>query len=55
MKPFDSAWLPVRFAVALGPKIGNRIAAVAGAPSDASTYYAGAASGGNDYIVLILM
>jgi len=30
----------------VGPRIGNRIAAVAGIPGDASTYYAGAASGG---------
>src|SRR5579863_10411552 len=30
----------------VGPKVGNRIAAVAGIPGDASTYYAGAASGG---------
>ncbi|HEX7363436.1 MAG TPA: sialidase [Bryobacteraceae bacterium] len=30
----------------LGPKIGNRVAAVAGVPGDPSTYYAGAASGG---------
>ncbi len=30
----------------VGPKIGNRIAAVAGVPGDPSTYYAGAASGG---------
>ena len=30
----------------VGPKVGNRIAAVAGVPGDASTYYAGAASGG---------
>ncbi len=29
----------------VGPKVGNRIAAVAGVPGDASTYYAGAASG----------
>jgi photosystem II stability/assembly factor-like uncharacterized protein len=30
----------------VGPRIGNRIAAVAGVPGDTSTYYAGAASGG---------
>jgi photosystem II stability/assembly factor-like uncharacterized protein len=30
----------------VGPRVGNRIAAVAGVPGDASTYYAGAASGG---------
>jgi photosystem II stability/assembly factor-like uncharacterized protein len=30
----------------VGPKVGNRISAVAGIPSDSSTYYAGAASGG---------
>lgn len=30
----------------VGPRIGNRIAAVAGVPGDPSTYYAGAASGG---------
>ena len=30
----------------VGPKVGNRIAAVAGIAGDASTYYAGAASGG---------
>ncbi len=30
----------------VGPKVGNRIAAVAGIPGDPSTYYAGAASGG---------
>src|ERR1700722_7204394 len=30
----------------VGPNVGNRIAAVAGIPGDASTYYAGAASGG---------
>jgi photosystem II stability/assembly factor-like uncharacterized protein len=30
----------------VGPRIGNRISAVAGIPGDASTYYAGAASGG---------
>ncbi len=31
----------------VGPKVGNRIAAIAGVPGDASTYYAGAASGGS--------
>jgi photosystem II stability/assembly factor-like uncharacterized protein len=30
----------------MGPALGNRIAAVAGVPGDATTYYAGAASGG---------
>ena len=30
----------------VGPRVGNRIAAVAGLPGDSSTYYAGAASGG---------
>src|SRR5882724_10423110 len=30
----------------VGPKVGNRIAAVAGVPGDPSIYYAGAASGG---------
>jgi photosystem II stability/assembly factor-like uncharacterized protein len=30
----------------VGPMVGNRVAAVAGVPGDASTYYAGAASGG---------
>src|SRR5579859_1349121 len=30
----------------VGPKVGNRIAAVAGVAGDASVYYAGAASGG---------
>jgi len=30
----------------VGPKVGNRIAAIAGVPGDPSTYYAGAASGG---------
>jgi len=30
----------------VGPKVGNRIASVAGVPGDPSTYYAGAASGG---------
>ncbi len=30
----------------VGPKVGNRIASVAGIPGDPSTYYAGAASGG---------
>jgi photosystem II stability/assembly factor-like uncharacterized protein len=36
---------PLRFRF-VGPKVGNRIASVAGVPGDASTYYAGAASGG---------
>jgi photosystem II stability/assembly factor-like uncharacterized protein len=30
----------------VGPRIGNRIAAIAGVPGDAAVYYAGAASGG---------
>src|SRR5579863_1587762 len=30
----------------VGPRVGNRIASVAGIPGDPSTYYAGAASGG---------
>src|SRR5213080_3098074 len=30
----------------LGPRAGNRVASIAGVPGDASTYYAGAASGG---------
>src|SRR5215813_8695018 len=30
----------------VGPRIGNRVASVAGIPGDSSTYYAGAASGG---------
>ncbi len=30
----------------LGPRVGNRIASIAGIPGDPSTYYAGAASGG---------
>ena len=30
----------------LGPRVGNRIASIAGLPGDPSTYYAGAASGG---------
>ncbi len=30
----------------VGPRVGNRIAAIAGVPGDPSTYYAGAASGG---------
>jgi len=30
----------------VGPRVGNRIASVAGVPGDSSTYYAGAASGG---------
>jgi photosystem II stability/assembly factor-like uncharacterized protein len=30
----------------VGPRVGNRIAAVAGAPGDPAVYYAGAASGG---------
>src|SRR5260370_6513391 len=31
---------------AMGPAVGNRIAAAAGVPGDATTYYVGAASGG---------
>jgi len=30
----------------VGPRVGNRVASVAGVPGDPSTYYAGAASGG---------
>src|SRR5580698_10439061 len=30
----------------VGPMVGNRVASIAGVPGDASTYYAGAASGG---------
>src|SRR5437879_7635478 len=30
----------------VGPRVGNRVAAIAGVPGDQSTYYAGAASGG---------
>jgi photosystem II stability/assembly factor-like uncharacterized protein len=30
----------------VGPRVGNRVAALAGVPGDPSTYYAGAASGG---------
>jgi len=30
----------------VGPLVGNRVASIAGVPGDASTYYAGAASGG---------
>src|SRR5438105_2204179 len=41
--PDDASALHFRF---LGPKVGNRISAVAGIPGDSSTYYAGAASGG---------
>ena len=41
--PAEEGQLRFRF---VGPKVGNRIAAVAGVPGDASTYYAGAASGG---------
>jgi photosystem II stability/assembly factor-like uncharacterized protein len=41
--PNPDADLKFRF---LGPKVGNRIAAIAGIPGDPSTYYAGAASGG---------
>src|SRR5437762_1897234 len=41
--PKDQETFRFRF---LGPRGGNRIASVAGVPGDASTYYAGAASGG---------
>ena len=41
--PSEEGQLRFRF---VGPKVGNRIAAVAGVPGDPSTYYAGAASGG---------
>jgi hypothetical protein len=41
--PAEEDQLRFRF---VGPKVGNRIAAVAGVPGDSSTYYAGAASGG---------
>ena len=41
--PDDEDQMRFRF---VGPKVGNRIAAVAGVPGDPSTYYAGAASGG---------
>jgi hypothetical protein len=34
----------------VGPKIGNRIASVAGIPGDPSTYYAGAGSGWKRWI-----
>jgi photosystem II stability/assembly factor-like uncharacterized protein len=39
----DEGALRFRF---VGPRVGNRVAAVAGIPGDPSTYYAGAASGG---------
>jgi photosystem II stability/assembly factor-like uncharacterized protein len=42
-EPAEEGQLRFRF---VGPKVGNRIAAVAGVPGDSSTYYAGAASGG---------
>src|SRR6201993_1270554 len=41
--PEEEGQLHFRF---MGPRVGNRIAAVAGVPGDPSTYYAGAASGG---------
>ena len=41
--PAEEGQLRFRF---VGPKVGNRIAAVAGVPGNSSTYYAGAASGG---------
>ena len=31
----------------VGPIVGNRVSAIAGVPGDTSTYYAGAASGGD--------
>ena len=42
-KPKDEDTFRFRF---VGPTVGNRIASVAGITGDASTYYAGAASGG---------
>jgi len=39
----DESQLRFRF---VGPRVGNRVAAIAGIAGDASTYYAGAASGG---------
>src|SRR6185312_4006686 len=39
----DNSALRFRF---VGPRVGNRIAAIAGVPGDPTTYYAGAASGG---------
>jgi photosystem II stability/assembly factor-like uncharacterized protein len=41
--PDDESQFRFRF---VGPKVGNRISAIAGIAGDASTYYAGAASGG---------
>src|ERR1700758_5009947 len=41
--PKDEETFRFRF---LGPRVGNRIASAVGVPGDASTYYAGAASGG---------
>ena len=42
-RPPDEDTFRFRF---VGPELGNRVASVAGVPGDASTYYAGAASGG---------
>ncbi len=42
-KPNPEAALRFRF---VGPRVGNRVSAIAGVPGDPSTYYAGAASGG---------
>ncbi|MGB2645093.1 MAG: hypothetical protein WBG02_05225 [Candidatus Acidiferrum sp.] len=42
-EPTEDGQFRFRF---VGPRVGNRIAAVAGVPGDPSTYYAGAASGG---------
>src|SRR6266849_244617 len=41
--PRDEETFRFRF---VGPRAGNRVAAIAGVPGDPSTYYAGAASGG---------
>jgi photosystem II stability/assembly factor-like uncharacterized protein len=41
--PAEDSQFRFRF---VGPRVGNRIASVAGVPGDPSTYYAGAASGG---------
>src|SRR6267378_2444564 len=41
--PKDQETFRFRF---VGPRVGNRIASIAGVPGDPSTYYAGAASGG---------
>ncbi|MGB7470189.1 MAG: hypothetical protein WBW58_12550 [Candidatus Acidiferrum sp.] len=42
-EPNEDSQFRFRF---VGPRVGNRIASVAGVPGDPSTYYAGAASGG---------